>query len=229
MQGFTGMLYAGAEWFMRFTVINLIWFVINLPILFVALSVYLNGYSTADAVYLLPLLLLIPVLFVPSTIALFSTVREWIIPKEQPSLLKTYFSHLKANYRQGLISGIGLQALWLVWLLDFYFFKEFSSMLVILFIVIGLGLFVYTINFFSLSAHYKMRSAALFKNAFFVTMGNPLMGLFIVVSNLALFYAGATEILFLFPFFIGTLSAYLSFLAFYRFSLKIEARAQMSS
>lgn len=229
LPGFAGTLYVFAEWIMRFSVANLLWFIINLPLMFVLLSVYINGFGKGFIWYLLPLALLVPALAVPSTIALFATVREWILLKDQTSIIKAFFSHLKTNYRKSFFSGIFLVGLWLVWVLDFYFFKAENKFYGLLFIGIGLGLFVYTFNFFSLSAHYQMKNIALIKNAFYLTIGNPLLSLFILASNVSLFYVGATRFLFLFPLFAMSVSAYLTFLAFYRFSLKIKKKTETLS
>jgi uncharacterized membrane protein YesL len=224
LPGLTGTLYVFAEWVMRFSVSNLLWFILNLPLMFVLLSVYINGFSDGFIWYLLPLAVLVPVLSVPSTMALFAAVREWILLKDPSSITKSYFLHIKANYRKSFFSGILLLSLWLVWLLDFYFFQGKNRLYELLFIGIGLGLFVYTVNFFSLSVHYQMKYLDLVKNSFYVTIGNPLLGLFILISNGAVFYVSATRFLFLLPLFAISISVYLSFLAFYRFSLKIQRK-----
>lgn len=224
MPGIAGTLYVYAEWLMRFSAANILWFVANLPLLFVLLSVYLNGFTEGFVWYLLPIALLFPAVLVPSTAALFATVREWVIQKDQPSITRAYLLHIKAAYRNSFFSGLYLLALWLVWLVDFYFFKAEHELFGLLFTLIGLGLFVYTLNFLSLSAHYKMNQRALMKNAFYLTIGNPLLSLFILASNLAIFYVSAAKLLFLLPLFAVSISAYLSFLAFYRFALKTQKK-----
>lgn len=224
--GFTGILYAGAEWIMRFSVVNILWFLLNLPVLLVVSSIYFNGFGAGFVWYLLPLLIFIPLLSVPSTAAVFSMVRDWIMQTDQKSLVKVYFSYLKNGYRKNFLAGLILQSFWAVWLIDFYFFRAQGSMLELVFLVLGIGLFIYTVNFFSVSVHYRMGVRDWMKNAFFITVGNPLMSVFILICNLSLLYTGMTELLFLFPFFICSLGAYLSFLAFYRFSLKIRTKAQ---
>lgn len=225
--GFTGILYAAAEWIMRFSVVNILWFLLNLPVLLIVSSLYLNGFEAGFVWYLMPVLIFIPLLSVPSTIAVFSMVRGWIMQAHQQSLIKSYFSYFKKGYRKNLLAGVILQSFWAVWLIDYYFFQAQNALLEIVFIVIGIGLFVYTINFFSLTSHYRMNIRGRLKNAFFITVGNPLMSGFILICNLSLFYVGMTELLFLFPFFICSLSAYLSFLSFYRFSLKVQTKAQL--
>ncbi|MBZ5202677.1 DUF624 domain-containing protein [Planomicrobium chinense] len=224
MPGIAGALYVYAEWLMRFSAANILWFIVNLPLLFVLFSVYVNGFAEGFVWYLLPLAGLFPAVLVPSTIALFATVREWVIQKDQPSITKAYLSHAKANYLNSFFSGIYIMGLWLVWLMDFYFLKAEHELFGLLFAFIGLFLFVYTLNFFSLSVHYDMKQRALMKNAFYLTIGNPLLSLFILASNLAIFYVSAAKLLFLLPLFAISISAYLSFLAFYRVALKMQRK-----
>ena len=219
--GFMGQVYVITEWIMRFSVINILWFIINIPISIILLNIFLSDSSNGIIMYSIPLVLLIPSLFIPSTIAMFATVRDWIMQNEQQSLWKIYLKHVKTNYMKSLLSGLALMFIWLIWFVDFYYFNKISNLLSMLFLIIGLLLFVYTINFFSLSVHYQMNTRALLKNAFFVTIGSPLLSFFILISNLSLFYFSASEFFILFPLFTGSVSAYLSFYAFYRFTLKM--------
>ncbi len=224
ISGFMEALYGSTEWIMRFSVINILWFISNLPISIIIFSIYINDFNNGFLLYLMPLVLLIPTLFIPSTIAMFATVRDWVTKKEQQSLTKVYFSHMKANYKKSFLSGLALLSIWLIWSVDFYFFSKESDLLSMVFLIIGLFLFVYTINFFSLHVHYQMNSRAIMKNTFFLTIGSPLLTALILISNFLIFYLSATEFLFLFPFFTGTISAFLSFSAFYRFTLKMEKK-----
>lgn len=221
----TDTLYAATEWIMRFSVINILWFILNIPIFFIVISTFFGDSGTATLIYLWPLFVLLPLLFFPSTAAMFAAVREWILKKDQVSLTKTYFVHFKDNFKKSIVFGCAITALWGVWLVDFNFFRNENNMLSAVFIVLGLFLFVYTFNIFSLNAHYRMTIKGLLKNAFFVTVGNPLLSLFILISNVSLFYVSATELLVLVPLFAGTASTFLTFLAFYRFSLKVEKKA----
>ena len=147
--------------------------------------------------------------------------------KEQKSLVKTYFSYMKENYKKSFLSGLALLVIWLIWIVDFYYFNKISDLMSILFVILGLALFIFTINFYSLSVHFKMNIKELMKNTFFVTIGNPLLCFFILTSNLFLFYLSIWELLFLFPLFTGSLSAYFSFFAFHRFASKIEKKAMV--
>lgn len=223
--GFSGILYSLTEWIMRFSVINILWFLINIPIAIILFSLYMHGFTFESVIYWVPLLILMPLLFVPSTVGLFATTRDWVMKKEQHSLTKAYFSHIKMSYKKSFLAGIILTIIWFIWIMDFYFFYNESDLFRIVFLIVGLLLFVYTWNFFSLSAHYEMTNKELLKNTFFVTIGSPLLSFFILISNLLLVYLSMTKLLFLFPFFTGSISAFLSFSAFYRFFLKVEKKA----
>lgn len=229
LSGFTGIIYALAEWIMRFFTVNVLWFIFNLPTVFLVASFFFSDPDVGIVTYLLPLVIFIPLLVVPTTIAMFAVVREWVLDKEQLSLIKTYLLYLKKTYRKNAGMGLAITGIWLVWLIDLQFFVSFHALWGILFSALGCVLFVYTINLCSLSVHYDMKIMALLKTAFFVTMGNPLLSFFILASNLAIFYVSVTQLLFLLPFFSGTLSAYLSFIAFYRFTLKVERKVQISA
>lgn len=223
--GFMGALYGATEWIMRFSVINILWFITNLPITIIILIAFFSQPNEGFILYLLPLILLIPTLLVPSTLAMFATARDWVMKREQQSLIKSYFLYMKESYKQSILSGLALLFIWLIWIVDFYYFNKVNDLLSMMFLVAGLLLFVYTINFFSLSVHYKMTSKEVMKNTFFVTIGNPLLCVFILIIHLVLIYLSFWQLLFLFPLFTGTLSAYLSFSAFHKFALTIEKKA----
>lgn len=223
--GFMGALYGLTEWIMRFSVINILWFIVNLPISIIILIAFLSDSNEGLILYLWPLLILIPTLFIPSTVAMFATARDWVMNREQQSLIKSYFTFMKDSYRNNFWSGLVLLGIWLIWFVDFYYFNKVNDFLSMMFLIIGLVLFVFTINFFSISVHYKMTSKELMKNAFFVTIGNPLLGFFILIINFILIYLSVWKLLFMFPLFTGALSAYLSFFAFHRFTLKMKKKA----
>jgi uncharacterized membrane protein YesL len=220
-----GGLYAITEWITRFSITNILWIIINLPILLIIGSILFIPSDIAMAVQVVPMVILLPIIFFPSTTAVFASVRDWTMNKEQTSVIKMYFQHLKENYKKSFPSGLVLTCLWVVWVVDSYYFQKQSVWLALIMFVVGLILFVYTINFFNLSVHYMMSKKELFKNALLVTIGNPLLFLSILIVNFSLFYLSVIKIWFLFPFFTISVSAFLSFLAFYRFALKVERKA----
>ena len=223
--GFLGVLYSSTEWIMRFSVINVYWFLMNIPNIIIILSVYFNNSSNEFLLYLIPLVILIPALFFPSTIAMFATMRDLVMKKDLNSITKAFFFYLNSYYKKSLLSGLILMSVWLIWVADFYYFKNENDLIRTMILLVGILLFVYTINFYSLIVHYYMNIRALLINTFFVTFGNPVLFLFVLSSNFLLFYISASKFLILFPIFTGSLSAFFSFSSFYRFTLKIEKKA----
>ena len=65
ISGFMGTLYGTTEWIMRFSVINILWFVINLPISIIILVVYFNDSNDGLILNLLPLVAFNPYIIRP--------------------------------------------------------------------------------------------------------------------------------------------------------------------
>ncbi|MCM3585326.1 DUF624 domain-containing protein [Mesobacillus maritimus] len=217
MNSFVNGLYVTSEWIMRFAVINLLWLAVNLPlVLFVFLFVKSNA-----LLFALPIVLLMPVLFFPATAAVFSSVRDWILEQEGSSLLRSYFRYFKANYKKSFLAGWVFAALWLVLIADYLYLREESPVLALVFIIFGTLLYALTINFFSVNAHYEMNLRALLKRALLLTFGSPVLLLAVIISGVILMYVSIRGPLFLLVFFTGSLTAFLSFSAFYRLYLKI--------
>lgn len=215
---------------MKFFIINILWTLTNLPILFIGISIIYSQSITMMFIKAVPLALLLPILFFPSTMAVFANVREWILEIEQSSIVKAYWSHFKKNYRRGFWSGITLTLIWTVWGADFYYFiSQSMQVLALVLFLVGLLLFVFTMNFLNVTVHYKMTTKELFTNAFNVTFGRPKLFLFILMGNGLLLYISMKKFLFLFPFFYVSISAFLTFYAFYRFTLKIKGTTSMIS
>lgn len=223
--GFMGVLYSSTEWIMRFSVINVFWFLMNVPNIVIIISIYFNNSSNEFLLYLIPLLFFVPALFFPSTIAMFATVRDLVMKKDLHSITKAFFSYFKSYYKKSILSGLILMSVWLIWVTDLYYFKNENDLLRTIILLVGILLFVYTINFCSLIVHYYMNIRALLINTFFVTFGNPVLFFFVLVSNFLLFYISASKFVFMFPIFTGSLSAFISFSVFYRFTLKVEKKA----
>jgi uncharacterized membrane protein YesL len=231
MRDFSGLMggfHRIAEWFMRFTIVNIVWFIINLPIAVIVLSSVFNDSRSVMIVQMLPALLLFPLLLFPSTIAMFQVTRDWLLEKDQKSLIRTYFSYFKESYKRALLSGAGWAIIWLIWIVDLYFFSKENDLLTLIFMIIGLILFVMNMNFFSLTAHYRMSLRELFKYSFFLTFGMPSLFFIIVILNIFIIYL-STKVWFLLPFFSGSISAYLSFYTFYKCTLKVEKKTAVQN
>lgn len=221
--GLVGGLHRITNWIMRLSIINILWFILNLPIAVTIFSAIQHNAITGVILYLLPVLLFVPFLFFPSTTALFATARDWVMEREQQSLVKTYLSNLKRNYKQSFISGLIWTVVWVIWLVDLYYLYDWNDLLTVVLLIVGLFLFVMNINFFSVLAHYHMNVKELFKNTFFVTIGSPILVLTVLIINFILVKI-TIDIWFLLPFFSGAISGLLCFYVFYRFTLKVQKK-----
>ncbi|MFD2044214.1 YesL family protein [Ornithinibacillus salinisoli] len=222
--GFMGGLFNLAEWIMRITITNVLWMISNLPILFIVIMMVLTPSSLAITIMAIPLAILMPLLFFPTVSAVFAMVRDWIMNKDQSSLTMTYWKYVKENYKTSFTYGSVITLAWIVWTIDFYFFYQQNNLLGMVMVLIGLWLFVFTINHFCIRVHFHMTIKESIKNAFFITIGNPLLFLSILIINSLLIYL-SFRIWFVFPFFAVAITVFLSFFAFYRFTLKIEEKA----
>lgn len=221
--GLMGGIFFLCMWIMRFSITNILWFLFNLPIVFILISIlYLEQIGNLT-ILLISLIVLMPVLFFPTTTAMYSCAREWLIKDEGNSLIKSYLNYFKENYKKSFLGGILLTALWAIWGIDLYYFSKEQSILMYSFIPLGILLYVYTINFFSIVVHYEMKLFSLLKKTLIVTIGSPILFFTVLISN-GIIYLSVTNLLFLIPFFAGSFIAFLSFSGFYRLFLNLTKK-----
>ncbi len=208
---------------MRFLVINLIWLLFNLPIIFIVVSMIFADQLNILYLLLVPLVILLPILLFPATAAMFASVRDWVMGKENRGLFKSYWNYYRVNYKQSLLGGIILTTIWAIWGLDYYYFSQENIILMFAFVILGVILFSYTINFFSIIAHYDMGLGTMLKNTLLITIGSPLLSFSILISS-GLILIISSKVWFLMPFFTWSILAFISFSAFYRLYIKLITR-----
>lgn len=223
LKGISGVFYGMSEWVMRFSGVNLLWFALSLPFLVLFVTVEMS--NRAGLLFFgAAAWLFASFLFFPATAAVFSMVRDWIVEEDYSSIIKKFFSHLKSDYKMNAKAGMIFSAIWLsLYYGSFYAVAEKSSGAFI-FLLLGIALFIYTINFLSINAHYHMSGLQKGINAFFLSAGRPLLGLFIAVSSFVLVWLSTTQLLWLLPLLTCSMTAFLSFSAFYRTAQKIEGK-----
>lgn len=220
--GIRGGLYAISEWIMKFSLTNLQWALFNLPVALLLLSI-LNIGDRQELWYLLPpLILFLPFVFFPATTALFAKAREWVRNDQKETPDRSYLWYYKENYKNSLIAGIVLTILWTILVADIYYFSTTSPLLMNIFFILGILLFVFTINFFSVMVHFEMSVKDYMKQALMTTFVSPV--LFLTVAITAGFILAVSLYIFplIIPIFTGSIIAFLSFSAFYRLYLKLN-------
>ncbi|MFJ7936092.1 YesL family protein [Sporosarcina sp. NPDC096371] len=216
--GLMGRIYVISEWIVRFSFTNLLWILFNLPIAFLFLNLLLVDQIEAVISLLLPLLFLMPILFFPATTAMFAVVRGWIMQTEDS---KSYWHYYKENYKRSVVNGLILTSIWLIWAVDLYYFFDKNKIMGAVFIVLGILLFVFTINLFSVTVHYHMKWLPAFKNTFLLTIGSPMLFISVAISSGIILFVSFTVVKFLLPLLAGSLIAFLSFSAFHRSYLNL--------
>ncbi|WP_245918020.1 YesL family protein [Alteribacillus bidgolensis] len=219
MNGF----YRVSEWIMRLSVVNLLWIVFNLPLVLIILNVMQVDQPGVKFFSIIVLTILAPFLFFPATAAMFSSVRDWTLSRDAVSLSKNYWFYYKENYRNSLLGGAVLTLIWFVWAVDSYYFSQANMVLMFSFIALGVILFVFTINFFSVLVHYQINVRSLLKQAFLFTFASPLLSSVISFSSFLIIYVSMNGLQLIVPLFSGTLIAFISFSAFYRFYVKYQS------
>ncbi|WP_245947447.1 YesL family protein [Bacillus taeanensis] len=220
-----GGFYRISEWVMRFTGINLLWLFFNLPIVFIVMGMIAAEKQGEVVLLLVFFILLAPFLFFPATAAMFASVRDWTVKEESTALVKLYWTYYKENYKKSMVGGLILTAMWSVWGADYYYFSQESIILMFTFIVIGAVLFVFTINYFSINAHYHLKLGALLKKAMLITIGSPLLFFTVFITSSIILYVSLSGPLLIIVFASGSLIAFLSFSAFYRMYLKLTMQS----
>lgn len=223
--GIMGALYVISRWIMRFSIINILWFMFSLPAIFILINMLLIDQLEELLYLVVPSIILVPVLLFPATTAMFATVRNWII-KDSDQLFKTYWGFYKENYKRSLLGGIIIMGIWLIWLVDIYYFSNISTILLYLFWFIGMILFIFTINFFSITVHYNLKLFTSLKNSLFVTIGSPILFIVLISCIGLILYISIYTFQFLLPFFTGSLIAYISFAVFYKKYLKLVEKQE---
>ncbi|WP_211653250.1 YesL family protein [Planococcus alpniumensis] len=228
LKGIAGVLYTASEWVMRLTAVNLMWFILSLP--FFTLLVTIDISDPAAWIWFgVAAWLFASFLFFPATATVFSVVRSWIVEGDYSSSFKKYIQYLKSDYQSSVKSGAFFASAWLIWYYNYFYFYSIQNNIAFFFLVIGLGMFIFTVNFLSISAHYNMSRNDRFKNAFLISAGRPLASLSILASSAVLIWASVFQLLWLVPLMLCSLLAFMSFAAFHKATLKILEKASQDT
>lgn len=222
--GIRGGLFAVSEWISKFSLNNLQWAVFNLPIALLVLSI-ISIEKGEELFYLVPpLIVLLPVLFFPATTALFAKAREWVRKDHDDRPDRSFFSYYKENYKVSLQAGVFFTILWCVLVGDIYYFSTVNELIMNVFFILGILLYVFTINFFSVVVHFDLKAVGAFKKAFLITIISPLSFITIALTSSVILYISVYIFPLMIPLFTGSILAFLSFSSFYRLFLKLDQK-----
>lgn len=228
-KGIMGGFYRLLEWVMRLSVINVLWIACAFPFFLFGLTILFSAGNNPDAVSPLLFLMLAatPIVLFPSTAAMFTVVRKWIMGESDAALFKTFFKGYKENYLKSLLGGLIFLVLGVIMYANFWFYIKQESnlkMVAYLFIPLSIILVGTLVHFFSLTVHYHMKLWQLLRNSVLVTISHPFTTISILVVNATILYLSFTWTTFLIPFFMGTFMAFFSFWSFYRIYHRMQIK-----
>lgn len=222
MQSFMNGLFHVGEWISKFAVTNILWLLVNLPILLIVINMVVVGESELVILSICLIAMLAPFFFFPATAAMFCSARDFVLQKETSGLVKSFFSFFLSNYKKSSLGGLLLTTLWLIWAVDYYYFSGSNIILMFAFLGMGIPLFVYTINFFIILAHYDISLKAVLKKSLLLTFGNIKLTMTICILSFIIFYVSVNGFLFLLLFFSGSITAFVVFSSFYKYYVSIN-------
>ncbi|MGD7045782.1 YesL family protein [Jeotgalibacillus proteolyticus] len=206
MGGMLGSVHQSASWITKGASLNFLWFLCNAPLFFILADYWANGGELALGLGV-PIAL-VPLLFFPSTAALFAIVRKWVLKEEETVL--SFFQYFKDNFIQSLIGGVFFTIVWTGWL------AQAGSLPQVVIVIISSWLMAWMFFFFTFQVHFSVNVLHTIKNAVIMTAMRPLSVVMIAAMAGTLFYISSIYT-FLLPFCSAVVLAYIAFSLFYRF------------
>lgn len=219
--GLIGGLYVITEWAMRLAVTNLLWLLFNVPIIFIGLNLLITE-STGEFVFFGAIIMaLLPFFFFPATTSMFALVRRWVLNEVDVPLIRSFWKYYKENYIRSMLGGLIIVFIWVILLIDyFYFVNMIHDLIKYLFYALFLFLAMFTIHFFSNTVHFQTKLFPSLKNALYMTLKNPIMSLVVTLMSIIIIIISLKVAPFLILFFTASLITCISFIAFYKISLR---------
>lgn len=209
-----GGFYKLSIFITRFASINILWFLFNLPMVYMLVISIDNPQSLQMG--LISIAFLTPFIFFPATTAMYGVVRKWVLDEWDIPIWRSFLKYYKENYKRSLLGGIVFSLFWTGWILNYYmFFHQQSVFLIFLFIMITAFLFTWNSYFLSYTVHFEMKFINQFKGSFILTLSHPASIIAVSFVNGGLIYL-SYNFAFIIPFFLGSLGVYVSFLQFYK-------------
>src|SRR5690554_6438116 len=193
---------------MRLLVTNLLWLIFNIPLVYLAVNLIVVKNISELLMVAITIAVLMPFIFFPATTAMFAVVRKWVMKETDSPIIRSFWRYYKENYLRSMLGGLILGVLWLIYVLDYYYFiimigESFSPALLfflsIVFLILFIFLFVFTFNFISYTVHLNERLFTSLKETLIITIGNPLISSSIGGVNGFIIYISFSFFTFLIP------------------------------
>lgn len=155
-------VYGIANWIMKFMYLNLLWIVFSLAGL-VVFGIF------------------------PSTAAMFSVTRKWVLGDADIPVFQTFWKNYEKSFIQMNIIGYVLTILGIVLYIDLRFFQQSGKFLfsvLAFFIIFGMfNFFAVILYIFPMYVHYEFKTFEYIKKAFVIVLGKPLNTIMMIVGS----------------------------------------------
>ncbi|WP_191566340.1 YesL family protein [Metabacillus idriensis] len=214
--GLLQQLYTVTEWITKIFIANIVWLFFNLPIVYLTFNLFAIKDPAGFIVNGLTIGFFAPFILFPATSALFGIVRKWVTTDLQVPLIRSYWRFYKENYIRSMIGGMLIVPLWIILVIDYFYFAKANSPLYYLFLAVGMFMFVFTLHFFSNTVHYHLKLFQSLKNAMLLSIGKPLHTVGITVGIGIMFYISTSIFPLLILLGLGSFGALVAFFVFYK-------------
>lgn len=169
---------------------------------------------------LLWLILCIPVITIfPSTVAMYSVVRKWVMKKDTDGVIRPFF----LQFHECFVQSLGISILWAILgyfiYLDFQIFHANKFLLLALFLI-SLLFFSLTIYLFPIMAHFQTNWKNIIRNSLIIAVFSPLSTITLLTLLITTLF-----LIFLFPILLlilGSFFAYFSYRICHRLFMKLS-------
>lgn len=215
------VLYELSTLLLKFTLTNILWIIVNLPVLVVLIQIILTT-ELNNLWLLLPIFtLLLPLLFFPGTNALISTIRDYVL-EEKTFKLFSFFNHYKKGYKHSFLIGMVYTSLTTI--IGYLFYLTYETHLILAMVVFVLFFYLSISVFYLLylDVHYAMPLNWKTRQAFVFIIKHPLFAFTNFIVFIALHYILYSVSFILFVLFGTSLIVYATYYLFIRKIKKIR-------
>lgn len=215
MNGLMGGFYKFSVVLTRLVLLNIIWLIFNFPIVYLVLSLVGSDFANLQTSGML-IGILTPFVFFPATSAMYGIARKWVMGEGDISIVRSFMTYYKENYKRSILGGIVFVLFWSGWIVNYLlFFEQQATLFIVIFIVITAFFFTWNAYYFSYIVHFELKFIPSLKNSFILTVGNPFSTVGVALISGGIIYL-SLSFTFILPLCIGSLSAYFTFLYFHK-------------
>ncbi len=221
IEGIMGKFYTISDWIMKLVLINIIWLLFNLPILYMVVNMLFIKTSTELYSLGFSILIMIPIFLFPATTAMYAVIRKWIIASDDSQIFSKYWRYYKENFIRSLSGGIILTAIWTAWGMNYKVSAiEIGSLAFYFYVVITVFLLSITSHFLSDTVHFELKLFTSLKKALLMSISNAHYTISLAGASFAIIYI-LYQIHPVLSFFLaGSIVAFIYFYGYYQIYLK---------